>query len=466
MTITPDNPPAQQFDFKAELAAILRLGWPIVLTQLFIMLNGTVDAAMAGRYSATDLAGVSLGGMFLWPTFMLLTGLTMALTPIVAQLRGAKREQDIGHQIRQGLWLCVATASILVLVLNNVADLYDYVGTDPTAARIAQEYLSAAAWGAPPIIFYVALRHICEGLGKPHPPMWIAGGIIPLNALLNYGFIYGKFGLPELGGVGCGYATAIVFWLQLMLMLGVCRMQFFRAVNAFACFEPPRWSTIRSIIIIGLPIGLTIFVEMAVFSVVGLLIAQLGVIAVAANSIAGNLNWATYVIPSALGHAASSRVGFHVCAENCLAARSTSAVVFRFTLGYAVVMSILLLVFRYPLIGIFTTDSEVIALTANLVIIIAIYQLVDDSNAVTIGALRGYKDTRVPMYAGLIGYWFFALPVGYALAEGLLWPGLAPGVYGYWVAMAAGIGLVACTMGLRLWVISGNETRIRDLAEV
>lgn len=451
---------APGFNFRTELRQVLALGWPIVLTQLFIMLTGTIDTAMAGRYSSTDLAGVSIGGLIMWPVFMLLTGLTMALTPIIAQLRGAKREGEIGHQIRQGMWVCAGTATLLVIVMANGAAAYAWFDLDPAATEIARGYLNAAAFGAPPIVFYVALRHAFEGLGHPRPPMWIAGGIIPVNALLNYGLIYGKFGLPELGGVGCGYATAIVFWLQFFIMLIICRKSYFARFKAFERFELPDPKAIRSLLIVGIPIGLAIFLEMAVFSVIGVLIARMGVIEVAANSIASNLNWATYVIPAALGNAASIRVGFHVGANNLAAARATSATVYKFSLGYALLVSAFLVMARYPLIAIFTTDPLVIDIAANLVLFIAVYQLVDDSNAVTVGALRGYKDTRVPMIFSLVGFWLIAVPVGYLLSEGILLAGVAPGVYGYWTGMTLGLSLVAIAMGIRLWFISGNEATI------
>ena len=453
------------FNSKTELKAVLNLGWPIVLTQLFIMLTGSIDAAMAGHYSSTDLAGVSLGGMIMWPVFMLMTGLTMALTPITAQLRGARQEKNVGHQIRQGLWVCCATASILVVTMAFGGNVFVWFELDPGATEIAKAYLAAAAWGAPPVVFYVALRHTFEGLGHHRPPMWIAGSMIPINAFLNYGFIYGQFGLPELGGVGCGYATAIVFWVELVLMLFACRQPFFAQFKVFQNFEGPDFRTIKSILVIGTPIGLTIFLEMAVFSVIGILIARLGVLEVAANSIAGNLNWATYVIPAALGNAASIRVGFHVGARDFYAARATSAAVYKFSIGYALIASAFLVLARYYLIAIFTTDPSVINITATLVLFIAVYQLVDDSNAVTVGALRGYKDTRVPMYFGLVGFWFIATPLGYALSNGIIFPGLAPGVYGYWAAMTLGLSIVAVAMALRLWHISGNHEKILAFAE-
>jgi len=453
------------FDSKAELRSVLSLGWPIVLTQLFIMLTGTIDAALAGHYSSIDLAGVSLGGMVIWPIFMLLTGLTMAMTPIIAQLRGAKKDHEIAHQIRQGLWICVVTSTLLVLALMNADRVFEWVEVDPQATRIAKEYLAAAAWGGPAVVFYVTLRFVFEGLGQTRPPMWIAGAMIPTNGLLNYVFVYGKFGFPELGGVGCGYATAIIFWLELIIMLFVCRMPVFADLGAFRNFEWPRFDSVRSILIIGIPIGLTIFFEMAVFSVVGMLIARIGVVEVAANSIAGNLSWATYVIPAALGNAASIRVGYHVGSRDFKAARATSVAVYKFSFVYAVTASILLILARYYLIAIFTTDTDVVELTATLVLFIAVFQLMDDSNAVAVGALRGYKDTRVPLYVGLVGFWVIAVPLGYLLAEGIFFPGLAPGIYGYWTALTLGLTIVAIIMALRLRHISGNDEKILRFAQ-
>ncbi|MBT7333267.1 MAG: MATE family efflux transporter [Gammaproteobacteria bacterium] len=441
---------------RSELKAVLQLGWPMVLTQLFIMANGFLDTAMAGRYSSTDLAGVSLGGSILWPTFLLLTGLTMALTPIVSQLRGGNQISKVGHQIRQGLWICLATSTLLLVVLLNASPVYAFVGVDASAAKVASEYLAAIAWGVPPLIFYVALRHVSEGLGHPRPPMIIAASVLPLNAVLNYGLIYGEFGLPELGGVGCGWATAIVLWVELLMMMFVMRLPYFRATTFFARFEWPQRKTITSIAKIGGPIGLSIFLEMSLFSVVAILIARIGVDEVAANTIAGNLNWLTFVIPMSIGSAASIRVAFHIGTNSFQQARATAATVYRFSLIYALIISLLLVLFRYTLIGIYTTDPAVVAIAANLLLFIAVYQIVDDSQAVTIGALRGYKDTQVPMYISLVGYWFIALPVGHALAQGILLPGLAPGVYGYWTGLTLGLSIVAVSVGFRLWHISGK----------
>ncbi|MEM7080167.1 MAG: MATE family efflux transporter [Pseudomonadota bacterium] len=452
------------FSSATELKAVIRLGWPMVLTQLFIMMNGFLDTAMAGRYNSLDLAGVSMGGNVFWPLFMLLTGINMALMPITSQLRGEQRISAIGVQVQQGLWLALLASIAMVIGCFHGGVVYTWFDVDPEAVAVATGYLRAMAWGVPAVIIYVALRNVCEGLGHTLPPMLITGTFLPLNAVLNFGFINGAWGFPELGGVGCGYATAIIFWLQLAAMLLVVRRPYFLATGLFERLHWPHWPTLLGIFKIGMPIGLSVFLEMTLFSVIGLAIASIGVIEMAAHSIAGNLNWMTYVIPMALGSAASIRVGFHVGARDFFAARGTSGAVYRFSLGYAIVVSVLLVTLRYLLVSVYTDDSAVVEIAVTLLLFIAVYQLVDDTQAVTLGALRGYKDTQVPMLFGLFGYWFLALPLGHALAREWIFPGLAPGVYGYWAGLTVGLTIVAILVGIRLWRTSKDETRILRLA--
>ena len=200
----------------------------MALTQFFIMGMGFTDTAMAGHYSATDLAGVALGGNILWPIFMLTTGITMALTPITAQLRGADRVNEIGTLLRQGIWIALGASFVAVVVITQAGTTFQWMAIDREAIAIADQYLDAAAWGIPAAFVYVTLRYTSEGLGHVVSPMVIVAFALVINAFLNYAFIYGRFGAPELGGVGCGYATAIVMWLELLLMVIQLFRQHFR----------------------------------------------------------------------------------------------------------------------------------------------------------------------------------------------------------------------------------------------
>ena len=452
-----------QHGFLKETRALVRLGAPMMATQFCIMGMGFVDTAMAGHYASLDLAGVTLAGFLLWPVFMLMTGLTNAITPIVAQLTGAQRVGDSGAIVCQGLWVALFTSLITIALLHNSHHFFALLNAEPAVVEVAVAYLDAVAWGMPPGMIYIALRYTSEGLGYTRPPMTIAFSALCLNAPLNYVLIYGAWGFPELGGEGCGWATAVVMWFELVLMTSVARRPFFRRTGLFERLRWPEAATIGRILKLGLPIGAAVFMEMAVYSVIGFLIASFGMTPQAANGIAGNINWMTYVLPMSLGAAAGIRVGFHVGAGDADGARQISMTAMKLSLLYALAVSVVLVGLRSALVGIYTTDPAVIAIAVNLLIFIAVYQLVDDAIATMDGILRGYKDTRVPMVFGLLGYWLVALPLGHALATG--WFGFpAIGVYGYWAGMTIGMLLVALCLGVRLRRTTTDTVLIRRLA--
>ncbi|MCZ6503691.1 MAG: MATE family efflux transporter [Gammaproteobacteria bacterium] len=447
-----------------EIRELTRLGLPMVGTQFFIMAMGFLDTAMAGHYASVDLAGVALGGNILWPVFMLLAGLTMALTPMVAHFRGEGKVHQLGGLVRQGIWLALFSSAIIIAIITHAGPVFDFFEIDPTASDIADRYLKAAAWGIPGVMAYVTLRYVCEGLGHTVEPMLIAGSSLLINGTLNYILIYGKLGFPEMGGEGCGWATAITMWCELVLMLFLISRPWFRETGLLSRFEWLHFDNLLSIIKVGLPIGLTSFIGMAVFSVVAFFIGSIGVTALAAHSIAGNINWATFVIPMSLGSAASIRVGYFVGAGDFAYARQVSKTAFQISLVYALFTSILLISGRHLITAIYSNDLIVLEVASSLLIIVAIYQIVDCTQATMIGSLRGYKDTRVPMVYSLIGYWIFALPIGAVLGFGYIsepW-----GVYGFWTGMALGLFFVCMLVGRRLYQTSHDDERIRAFAAI
>ncbi len=436
----------------------------MVATQFFIMAVGFIDTAMAGHYASVDLAGVALGGNVLWPVFMLMSGLNMALTPMVAHLRGENKVGQIGSLIWQGLWLALFSALVTILIVINASPIFEWFNVDANAAEIGDRYLKAAAWGIPGAMLYVTLRYVCEGLGHTIEPMLIAGSSLLVNGVLNYIFIYGKLGIPAMGGEGCGWATAITLWFELLAVTVLVFKPWFRETGFNDNFEWLHLEKIKSIIRIGLPIGLGVFVEMGVFSLIGFLVGSLGVTALAAHSIAGHINWATYVLPMSLGSAASIRVGFFVGTRDLSRARYVAKTAFILSLGYALITSSLLMLGRNWIPSIYSNDLAVFTVASQLLIIVAIYQIVDCTQATMVGALRGYKDTTVPMVYSLVGFWVLSLPVGITLGFGYLGP--AYGVYGFWGGLAFGLSLVCLLVGGRLYRTSNNERRILDFAAI
>ena len=206
----------------AEFRTLGALALPIVVTQLAQMGMGVADAIMAGRVSATDLAGITLGANLYWPLMLLLSGIVMAVTPSVSQLRGAGQIGAAGAVVRQALWIAVSGGIALAILLQNVEPVYRLLGVDERAIPVARDYLRAASLGLPAMLAYVSLRCLCEGMSWTRPAMFIGISMLALKVPLNWLFIYGDpaLGVPAMGGVGCGWATAIVMVYGLVAIEG------------------------------------------------------------------------------------------------------------------------------------------------------------------------------------------------------------------------------------------------------
>jgi multidrug resistance protein, MATE family len=446
----------------AELSKLVRLALPILTAQLAQMAMVLVDTAMAGRVSAVDLAGVALGGALMWPVMMFVMGVLQAVTPTVSHLNGADRQREVGEVIRQALWLAALGAALLIAFVLNAESVYALMVVDPAAIPVSVGYLAATAWGIPALMGYFVLRFLCEGLGFTRPAMFIAVSALVVKIPLNYVFIYGAFGLPAMGGVGCGVATAIVIWVELGLILLVASRPRFQLTGWQRRFSWPDWQMMARLMGIGIPIGATMFFEMGLFAVVALLLGRFGADVVAAHTIAINLGGVTFMFPLALGMAATIRVGFNVGAGKYEAAAYVAKLAVGLTLGVAVLLGIFVAVARHSIAALYSTDAQVVGLAASLMMFVAVFQLFDSAQATTIGALRGYKDTRVPMAITLVGYWCVGLPVALTLGYG--WLGAPMGAYGFWIGLTVALMFVAASVLSRLWWLRRNPSVIVSLA--
>lgn len=449
--------------YLSELRRLAQLALPLVFTQLAQMSMSVADTVMAGRVNATELAGVALGTVVYWPLMLLVSGTMMALTPAVSQLNGAGRNSEAGEVVRQAMWIGLIGGIVLMFVLRNLTPLYEFVGVDPLAIPVTTAYLKAISWGVVPVLGYFSMRYLSEGLGWTIPAMLIAGSALLLKIPLNYWFIYGGWGVPAMGGEGCGWSSALVFVYQFAAMLLIVRFSRLRRAGLFVRFSAPDWQAIRRIIVLGVPIGLSIFMEFSVFSTMTLLIGRLGVDTVAAHQIANNVGGLTFMIPLALGMAASIRVGFNVGAEDLPAARRSGWVAIATSLVFAVCATTTL-VFASPYIArLYTNEDAVLTLAAQLLILVAIYQPFDDVQGTAIGALRGYKDTRTPFFVAVGAYWLIGFPVSWILGFGYF-ESVDLGVYGYWVGLIIGLSVAAAALIGRYIHLSNHPEKIGLLA--
>jgi len=445
-----------------EIRRLFHIALPLMGAQLAQMGMGVSDAIMAGQYSSADLAGVALGGSLLWPTMLLMMGLIQAVTPTVAQLNGARDYSEIGEVIRQGLWMALLGGIVGVLILNNIGPVYQLVGVDPVATEISIPYLAMASLGFPALMCFFCLRFLADGMGITKPAMYIAMSALCLKIPLNYVLIYGKFGLPEMGGAGCGLANGIINWYQLLAIIFVVSSKRFDITGWKQRFSLPDWRRIKPLLIIGLPIGASIFAEVGLFSFTTLLLGRFGADTVSAHNIAMNLNGVLFMPAMALGMAATIRIGFRVGATEVGEARTTAALAIATTVLVALAGSIFIYFYRFDLVGLYTRDTSVGDQAGILLLFVSFFLIFDAVQSTAAGALRGYKDTRVPMWIALFSFWVIGLPMECILGFG--WIGEPMGVYGFWIGLALGVGTAAVLLSIRLWRTSGNRALIEQLA--
>ncbi|MEP0203393.1 MAG: MATE family efflux transporter [Halioglobus sp.] len=424
-----------------ECSALWVIAWPMLIAQLALMGTGVVDTVMAGHYSAVDLAAIAIGYNVWLPLYLLFVGVMLGATAIVAQDFGAGKHQNIRRILPQSIWLAVVLGCIAGPACYFIDPLLDQLSLDSDTQSKSLGYLQAVAFGMPAAALYQALRCHTQGLGIMRP--FAVASVISFiaNIPLNYAFIYGGWGIPEMGAAGCGWATAISMWLSpILITFYMRRSKELKPFLPALRFTPPHWPTIREINRIGLPMGLTLFLEVVVFSVIALMIATLGNTAMASHQIAFNVWDIVYIPLISIGSAMATRVGHAIGAQN------KPAVILSVRCGTLICVAIALLgmlvLISVPslIVQAYTSDTAIMAMAVTLIRLAGLFILLDAIQVAASFCLRAFKDTRFPFLAMCIAYWLVALPLGY-------WLGIvstddpAAGTVGFWRAMIAGIGI-------------------------
>lgn len=423
---------------------------PILLSQLSQAAFGFVDTVMAGQVSPLDLAAVSLGASIWLPVVLLVSGILMATTPLVAAARGAHRPETIPDTVHQALWLSLLLSVLGMVLLRHVSPVFDWLDTPPHLQAMTLDYLNAIAWGLPAAAIFAVLRNYCEGMGRPMPVTVISVLGLLLNIPANYVLIHGKLGLPAMGGVGCGWASALVMWLMTLMLVGyVLLAPAFEKVRLVQQRSRPEWARQREFLKLGLPIGIAIFFEVSVFCVVAILISPLGELQVAGHQIALSVTSLLFMFPLSLAFCMTIRIGHAYGAKDLDAILLTRRVGLTMTTAFAVVSATFIVLTRHQLTALYTNDQAVQALAADLLLFAAAYQVVDALQVGAAGSLRGLQDTHGPMVLTMVAYWVVAMPLGYTLGLTLVM-GNRYGPYGFWTGLVAGLAVAAVLLNWRL----------------
>lgn len=445
-----------------EWRALLKLAVPIIIGQLANTAMGFVDTVMAGRVSPNDLAAVALGNSIWVPIFLLMSGILIATTAKVSYAFGRGAELEMGYLVRQALWLGFALGCGLGVLLWNARPVMEMMGVDPILITPAMGYLQAVACGFPAVAVYLVFRCYSDALGLTRPSMVVGILGLLLNIPLNYIFINGHFGVPAMGGVGCGWATGLVMvFMMLAMFVWIRWAPYYKSSQIFSRWQWPEWSAQKSLLALGIPIGISIFAEASLFSVIALLIGGLGANVVAGHQIALNFSGLVFMIPYSLAMATTVRVGQALGANRPRDARFSAGVAMATGLICACISASFMFIFRDYIARIYTLDAAVLAVATSLIIYSAIFQFSDAIQVTAAGALRGYQDTRITMLITLFSYWGVGLPIGYmlGLTEHL---GLAQGPAGLWQGLIVGLSCAALLLGLRLHKIARKQIYAAD----
>ncbi|MCG5536287.1 MATE family efflux transporter [Ectothiorhodospira mobilis] len=455
-----------------ETRRLALLALPILGAQFTQAGMGVADVMMTGRLGATDLAAVSVGSSLWMPLMLFMTGTLMGLTPVVGQLLGSGRMRAIRERTHQGVWLALGLGVLVALALWILpAPLFRLMDVPGAAADLGVDYLRALGLGMPGMGLFLALRAFSDGLGHTRPALWIGLVGLGLNVPANYLLIYGGpglealwpgplpaplAGLPALGATGCGLATALAFWgMGLAMLLYTRRCRVYDTIALWTRLTPPRPALLGELLYVGVPIGVAIFVEVTLFTLIALLVANLGEVTVAAHQVALNLTSFVFMLPLSLGMALTVRVSHALGTEQPGTARFVAWNGVLVSLLAAACNALVLTMWAAPVIGLYTHDPQVQQLAVSLITLAILFQISDALQLSMAGALRGYKDTRVLMGITLLAYWGVGLVGGHRLATRGLGSLLPPlGVHGYWLGLICGLTVAALLLGVRLQRLS------------
>ncbi|MEE4202191.1 MAG: MATE family efflux transporter [Halieaceae bacterium] len=456
---TPQPTTHSVTDHPSETRTLLKLAGPLVVNNLALAGMQFADAVMAGKLGAEALAAVAIGSSVWFLFFMVLLGLMMALSPIVSRHIGAGNPHLVGRYTRQAILMALALSIPVVLAAEYaVPGFLELLTIDPSFRDITAGYVAAIAWGAPGIFVFLALRFTSEGVGYTKPIMLTSLLALVCNVSLNWVFIYGKLGAPALGAVGCGVASAITMWV-VMFVLGIymLRSARYRAYQLFVGRLRFDATVLKEIIRLGIPIAVTVTAEAGLFNAISLLMGTLGANAAAAHQVALNFASTTFMVPLAISAATTVRVGYWLGRDDLEQARRSGLIGIACCTLIMVVSASFLLMASDWVVKLYTDDPAVTAIAVSLLLMAAIFQIADGLQVGAAGALRGYKDTRLPMIITTFAYWVVAFPLAFMAA--VVWR-LDP--HWVWSGFVAGLCLAGLLLGGRFWLLS-RAHRARDI---
>jgi MATE family multidrug resistance protein len=443
--------------WRVEARATAALASPLVLTNVAQALIHATDVVLLGWVGARTLAAGTLGINLYFAFQIFGMGLVTAAAPLIARELGRKAHsvRDVRRTVRQTMWAAIAIAAPIWAILWNAEAILLTFGQEPALARDAAALVRPLQWGLLPFLLYLVLRNFLAALERPGWSLAIGIAAVCFNALVNYSLIFGKFGLPALGLTGAGIGSALSNLFMFVALAAVVTLHpRFRRYRLFGHFWRSDWPRFRDVWTLGLPIGVTLALEVTIFNAAVFLMGLISASSIAAHAIAIQIAALTFMVPMGLAQAATVRVGIAYGRKDKEGIARAGWTAFAMGVGFMMLTAILMWSFPHTLISAFLdthdpANAEVVRLAAAFLAVAALFQIVDGAQVVGAGMLRGLHDTRVPMVYAALGYWVVGLGTAIFLAFGAGWEGV-----GIWTGLAAGLAAVSVLM---LWRWTGRE---------
>jgi MATE family multidrug resistance protein len=437
--------PQPHHQWRRELAALIALAVPVVLSELGWMAQGVVDTIMVGKLGPAAIGAVALGNAVYYTPSLFGMGLLLGLDTLVAQAYGRKDYDDCHRWLAQGVYLtCIVTPPLMLLVA--LASLgYTRFGIAPEVARPAAGYLLILNWSTLPLLLYGAARRYLQGVGQVRviTLTYVAANLI--NWFANWVFIYGKLGMPALGVNGSALSTCMARVLMAAALIGFAwRYERRRGHPLFRHWAGPSIARLQQLVRLGAPAAGQILLEVGAWNLATLSVGWLTPVALATHQIALNYASVTYMVPLGIAAAAAVSVGHAVGAGDPARARRAGWLAIGLGVAFMLCAAVVFFLAPRPLVELFTRDPQVLAVGPGLLWIAAAFQVFDGVQTVCTGALRGLGETRAPMLANLVGYWVLGLPLGMTLCFVFRW-----GVYGMWIGLTLALVVIAFTLLIR-----------------
>lgn len=442
----------QTHNLQQRMRLFISIFLPILIYQLANFSASFVDTTMTGQYDTLHLAGVSMATSLWIPFFDLLIGIVSALVPIIGHHLGQGKKEKIASDFYQFIYLSLGLSLILfALVFVGAPLVLSRLGLEPLVEEVAKNYLWYLAIGIIPLLLFSTIRSLFDALGLTKLSMYLMLLLLPLNGSFNYALIYGALGFPEMGGAGAGLGTSLAYWVLLLISLLVAvKHPKIRSYELWKIRPLDKKGLIEGIRL-GLPIGGTVFAEVVIFSVVGLVMAKFSSLIIASHQAAMNFSNLMYAFPMSISTSMSIIVSYEIGANRpddvkkfCKLGRLTA-------LGIAGFTFLFLYILRDRVAALYGSDTEFVRMTSIFMTYSLFFQLADTFAAPLQGILRGYKDTQVPFYLGLIAYWGVSLPLGLFLDH---FTSLGP--YGYWIGLIASLVMSGILFQWRLNRLTKN----------